>query len=188
MSTPDESAAYLPEPGEIAALLRARTKDSNGTELGAWTADTRPTLEQIEELITLASAEVVAALGPHGFESDDDELEGAIALQARLAIALGTVCLVEKSYYPEQLASERSAYRFYRDEYDAALSRLTELAGGGSVGNRRGLYAMPIGTQWGRSGLPPLGPDGFPLQPEERPELFPLGTYRRLPASYTGAG
>jgi hypothetical protein len=37
---------YLPTPTDVARLLRARTTDSNGTELGDWSEDTRPTAER----------------------------------------------------------------------------------------------------------------------------------------------
>jgi hypothetical protein len=49
---------------DVAALLRARTKDSNGMEVGTFNDDTRPTSAQVLTLIDQAVADVQAWLGP----------------------------------------------------------------------------------------------------------------------------
>ena len=86
---------------DVAALLRARTKDSNGYEVGTFNDDTRPTSSQVLTLIDQAVADVQAWLGP----SPPAELADA----ARVAAALDTACLIELSYYPRAgaLAAQR---------------------------------------------------------------------------------
>jgi hypothetical protein len=50
-------------PANVAALLRARTKDAGGNELGQWTPETRPTLAQVQETLDLAAGVVTARVG-----------------------------------------------------------------------------------------------------------------------------
>ena len=99
-------------PANVAALLRARTKDSGGRELGEWTDETRPTLAQVDETIALAAATVEAKVG-----TPVDACAGPFAI----AVAYEAACLVEKSYFPEQVESGRSHYDQLRAETDAIL-------------------------------------------------------------------
>jgi hypothetical protein len=62
MSTP--TYPWLATPEDVAALLRSRTKDDAGRELGAWTDATRPTLVDVEQLIALAAGQTTDADGP----------------------------------------------------------------------------------------------------------------------------
>jgi hypothetical protein len=123
----DNPPAYTPTTTDVARLLRARTKDSNGVELGDWSDETRPTETEVADLIDQATGPVLAELGRLE-DPDDPERYADLLPAARFLVALGTACLIEKSYYPEQINSDRSAYVHYRDEY-AALHDV--LVGGG---------------------------------------------------------
>lgn len=101
----DPQPAWLATPDDVAAILRARTKDDTGQELGAWTDATRPTLAEVEHLIALAAGQTTDADGP----------VDACALLCRNVIALQAACLVELSYFPEQVRSDRSAYAELKD-------------------------------------------------------------------------
>src|SRR5215468_1894908 len=86
-------------PEDVATLIRTRTKDSNGMELGYWDDTTRPTLVQVEEAIDLAVTEVYSVVN-----SVNDPCVGA----ARALVAVGAAAIIERSYFPEQSRSDRS--------------------------------------------------------------------------------
>jgi hypothetical protein len=126
------AAAIDTTPANVAALLRARTKDSGGRELGEWTDETRPTLTQVDEALALASAVVAARVG-----DPVDACTGAF----NVAVVFEAACIIEKSYFPEQVESGRSQYDQLRAETDALLDGVREcqagnLPDGGAGGER----------------------------------------------------
>jgi hypothetical protein len=128
---------WAPLVADVGAILRARTKDSNGNELGTFTANTRPTGDQIDELIETAITDIESEVG-----SVPDVLQDA----ARRGAAIGTALLVELSYFPEQIANGRSPYDQLKELYDARFVRLKaqidEVNSGGEVGTADD--AMPV--------------------------------------------
>jgi hypothetical protein len=143
---------------DVAALLRARTKDNNGNELGHWTPDTRPTDAEVSLLIAKAAQAV------------SDELPGDVAIELygsfSFVCQLMCVCMIEKSYFPEQVASGRSAYDKYWEEYLRAIAALqdrTAEEGGTLAASGIGNLGLvrPYGrwcTRWGL-GSPPQFPE-----------------------------
>jgi hypothetical protein len=110
-------------------LLRARTKDSNGNEVGTFDDDTRPTADQVEEQIDAAVALVGMRLPP------TDTLPVALQPAVAALVAYRAALRVEKSYFPEQIRSDRSAYEQLKEEYTDDLTALQEaLAGSGGAG------------------------------------------------------
>ena len=101
---------------DVAALLRARTKDVNGVEIGTFNDDTRPTSAQVLTLIDEAVADMQARIGA----TPPIELEAG----GRSAAAMMTACLIELSYYPEQVQSNRSAFQEY---WELLQSKITAL-------------------------------------------------------------
>jgi hypothetical protein len=128
----DNPPAYTPTTTDVARLLRARTKDATGVELGDWSAETRPTDTEVADLIDQATGPVLAELGRLEDPADPERYADLLPA-ARFLVTLGTACLVEKSYYPEQINSDRSAYVHYRDEY-AALHDVLVGGDGGDGG------------------------------------------------------
>jgi hypothetical protein len=102
--------AFAPSVVAVSALLRARTKDSTGLEVGTFNDDTRPTSAQVLSLIDLAVVDVQTILGT----SPPDYLADAAKSTATLKAAM----YVELSYYPEQVRSDRSAYHDYQQMYE----------------------------------------------------------------------
>lgn len=97
-----------PTVDDVGALLHARTL-ANGAEVGTFTVDTRPTAAQVERLIALAVSDLAGRIGagvPAAYAGDAKELA---ALQA--------ATLVEASFFPAQLDTDRSAYRQYQAMY-----------------------------------------------------------------------
>jgi hypothetical protein len=126
-----------PSVADVAALLRARTKDVNGVEVGTFNDDTRPTSAQVLTLIDKAVADVQAWLGP----TPPPELADA----ARVAAALDAACLIELSYYPEQVQSNRSAYPEYAAMLQRKIEALQEAAEGLGPG---GVTSTRIEVPW----------------------------------------
>jgi hypothetical protein len=104
-------------PSDVATLIRARTKDSSGRELGEWTDETRPTLEQVQATLDIAQRVVAAHVG-YPVEACQAVFQTAVAYEA--------VCLIEKGYFNEQITSGRSAYEQWRAEADALLLGVRE--------------------------------------------------------------
>jgi hypothetical protein len=122
VSTTADLTPYRPSQEQVAALLRARTKDDLGKELGEWTTATRPTLDEVENLIGLAQGEVTGRIGVN--------LPPTAVSSVQTATALLTACYIEKSYYPEATNRDTSAYVQYREEYERAITGLLNAMGG----------------------------------------------------------
>lgn len=148
-----------PTSDEIAALLRARTKDVDGRELGRFTAETRPTDEQVGGLIASAAENVAGEL-----EADVPiVLYGSFSMCTKLYAA----CLIEAGYFPEQIQANRSAYPQYWAMYERAIAALAlrVLAGEGEgdfsglgIGNL-GLVRPYDNDKVSRLGSPPWLPE-----------------------------
>lgn len=106
-----------PTAADVAALLRARTKDLTGNELGVFTPDTRPTNTEVEHLITLAYAEVTGMSGVYLAERCADLASTLIVIRAAM--------WVELSYFPEQVRSDRSVYRELAEQFSLGLPNLS---------------------------------------------------------------
>jgi hypothetical protein len=119
---------------DVAALLRARTKDLAGVELGDFTANTRPTGDEVLRLIAMSWSEVTGQSGVN--------LADRCAGIACSLIAIRAAMWVELSYFPEQVRSDRSVYQELADQYTAGLPGLTScveqnLSGDGGTGGYR---------------------------------------------------
>jgi hypothetical protein len=147
---------WAPSPSDVGAVLRSRTKDTNGNELGTFTSDTRPTDSGVNDLIETAVADLASDVG-----TVPDELQDA----ARRLAAIGAAILVEQSYFQEQINTDRSPYRELVEWYDKRFARLKkqieDVNAGGDVGgadsaeNLLPVYAFPnvcnplgLETQW----------------------------------------
>ena len=108
-----EQFEFTPKNEEVAELLRARTRDSKGHELGVFTEDTRPTARQVERLINKAAGDISTMVG--------DDIPDVLTQEVRGVVAIYTAMLVELSYFPEQTDSDRSAYRQYKEIYDEKI-------------------------------------------------------------------
>jgi hypothetical protein len=131
-----------PTVDQVAVLIRARTKDSSGNEVGTFDDETRPTAEQTEELIDAAMAVVGLYLPPL------DKLGAGLVTAYAQVVALDAACRVEKSYFPEQVRTDRSPYPELRTEFKDALQALVDASeAGGEAGTGLGDFAqIPVGS------------------------------------------
>lgn len=140
MSTPPDPGR--PTVDQVALLLRARTKDSAGNEVGTFDDDTRPTGTQVDEQIDAAIA-LVGVRFPPTSGMTAEQVTGFQAL-----VAYRAALRVEKSYFPEQVRTDRSAYAQLREEYLDDLAAFTEAIREGA-GGEQPVYDMamiPVGS------------------------------------------
>ncbi len=146
MSTPPLDPAldapWRPTVDDVAALLRARTKDASGNELGTFNDQTRPTDMEVERLITNGCAKVSALVG---WEIPDDAQD-----EARHLAAIVAACEVELSYWPEQVRNERSAFaqlwQIWAADIAAFREMVSALAPAGTLGSGTGSFYTPSST------------------------------------------
>jgi len=137
---PIDPATMRPSVDDVARLLRARTKDDAGHEVGTFTADTRPTDTQVEGHIDSAVALVGTHLPPIG------TVDQAYAPAIAALIAYRAALQIEKSYFPEQVRSDRSAYEQLRQEYLDDLTALTDSLA--SAGDGAGAPGHRAASEW----------------------------------------
>jgi len=133
---------WTPGLADVGAILRARTKDVVGNELGTFTVDTRPTDVEVSALISQGVADVAMATG--------SELPASVWNDAKSVAAFATALRVELSYFPEQINTGRSPYQQLKQLYDDMLKRLltaVESSGGevpASGAPMRPVYNFPV--------------------------------------------
>jgi hypothetical protein len=138
---------WAPLPSHVAAILRARTRGIASRdaqvagEQDAFTSLTRPTYNQVTELIGLAVGDLSGLMA--GRTPCTDEL----TLAAGSAAAYRAAMLVEISYFPEQTNSDQTAFKALSKLWDDASKSVAKavvarcpLTPGGSD-----LSGMPIG-------------------------------------------
>lgn len=123
-------ATPVVEVAQVGALLRTRTKDAQGNELGTFTTATRPTADEVVLLIGQALEDVTDG-------APADTLPGVpdtCVTRVQRAAALRAAMLVELTYYPEQISAGRSPYEEFKALYAEALDSVREcfLANGGA--------------------------------------------------------
>lgn len=159
MSTPAPpvdplTVVWRPTVDDVAALIRARTKDASMNEVGTFTDQTRPTNVEVEQLITNGCAKIASLVG---WDVPSDAQAEASHLAAIVA-----ACEVELSYFPEQVRTDRSAYtqlwQMFQDDRQAFVDYVSTLSPAGSVGTRIGTLDVASGTviyayQYGYGGM-----------------------------------
>lgn len=127
---------WTPTPAEVGAQLRARTVDNVGNELGTFTDATRPTFDEVSQLIQQAIGEALVEHGDPDVPEDVDPTQLYAAMKRE--VILTTAMEIELSYFPEQVAANRSPYealRLQRDRQQVLVGKaVQELQSGGKVG------------------------------------------------------
>lgn len=122
MSIPNTPDWSVPSSDDVATLLRARTKDLDGNEVGVFNDYTRPTGTEVDRIIAMAYAEIAALAG------------AAISAQcggtATWLTTLRAAMWVELSYWPEQVRSDRSVYAELAEQWTQGLPLLRECVAG----------------------------------------------------------
>lgn len=104
---------YTPAVADVGNLLRARTRDDDGNELGTFTPVTTPTQDQAETIIEEAVQEISAIIG--------DDIPERLFGPAKAIVSLLGAMNVELTYYPEQVTAGTSAYEAYERRVNQAI-------------------------------------------------------------------
>ena len=119
--------SWTPTVAQVGALLRARTADHAGVELGTFTPDTRPTGSEAGRLIDAAVQEIAAQIGNDPAAKVAADRRDDVRGMANHAAALRAAVLIETSYFPEQVGAGASGFLQHRglsDELIAAIKSL----------------------------------------------------------------
>lgn len=122
MTTPTIPPLEKPTSDDVATLLRARTKDLDGAELGHFTANTRPTDTEVAAIIDMAYAEVTGRVGVYVGDRCADAAKQLVVIRA--------AAWVELSYWPEQIRSDRSVYAELVDQWTTGIIGVLECVAG----------------------------------------------------------
>lgn len=139
-NSPAADFNFLPTVSQVAVLIRARTRDEGGNDLGTFTTATTPTANQAEALIHDAATEITEVTGTG--------IPEALWRNARSVIALSAAMAIELGYFPEQVQSSRSAYTQLEKKFERRLKSLSvavEQAGAGDAFGSSDDEVMPSG-------------------------------------------
>jgi hypothetical protein len=168
MSTPDLTTR--PSVADVAVLLRARTKDAEGREVGTFDDTTRPNAEQVEIHIDNAVALLAVRL--------PRDLPDLYAPTVKALTAYRAALQIEKSYFPEQVRSDRSAYDQLREEYLDDLAALIDALASAGGEDGSGTAGSRAHSEWTPTFLAVYG--NTPIDPAIwglDPELWARGYY-----------
>lgn len=116
---------------DVAALIHSRTKDQYDKLLGTFTAETRPTAVQVQDLIDRSARVVSLELGvPHSRMGDLSE-------QAKAVVAVRAAWQIEVSFFPNQVEGSDSAASNLREMYESDLALLGVAARDNQAGGFR---------------------------------------------------
>jgi hypothetical protein len=137
-----EPVTWAPTVADVAAHIRARTKDAGGNEVGTFDANTRPTGDQVELLIENALRCVQTQIGI-------DPCTERLQEEAGAATALYAAMLVEVSYFPEQTSASGSSFNSLKALFDPQMKALDQEVArecGGSAEGEGGAGAVNVLT------------------------------------------
>lgn len=115
---------YTPTLDDVGALVRDRTVDSGGNEVGTFTPNTRPTDAEAQELINDAVNDAYSIFGEDIPDAQDPDNPGAIRNAAKEAVGYHAAALIELSHFGEQVARGNSPYEEYERLWEEAAQRV----------------------------------------------------------------
>lgn len=110
---------YRPTVDEVGKRLAARTMEAEtGNRIGTFNAETRPTGEEVHDLIDDALTVVGAAVGV--------DLDAEFVPMAKAAVIAYTCMSIELSFYPESTDAGDSAFRALKERFTQQVEYITE--------------------------------------------------------------
>jgi len=136
-----------PEPKDVAGYLRQRLQDELGRRLSEFTADTEPSLKEVEELIPKGVSRVASKIGDEICEGGDPEKQDALYGDARDLAALATAIIAERSFWPQQIGTDKSPHDAmvaeFKEDSKTLIEAVAEHCGGGGGESVGGSSAGP---------------------------------------------
>lgn len=108
-----ETSEWAPTVDDVGALLRSRTKDTNGVEVGTFTPNTRPTQAQVEQILRTAVGDLADMIAT--------DVPERLWPSARRVATYSAALDIELGYFPEQLNTGRSPYVQLKERYDELI-------------------------------------------------------------------
>lgn len=151
-------ADITPTLADVGATLRARTRsDETGGETGTFTADTRPTGDEVTAHIASAAEVVALRLGVR--------VPTNALPAARLAVTYRAAYMIELSLQPDQTDGTDSVYARLKALYDELMADLQDVLLDAGDATTRRMTAVPV-----------VSPTLAPLPDDWRiPLQFPYG-------------
>jgi hypothetical protein len=160
----DPDKFYPPTVDEVGALLRARTQNDDDDEIGTFDDTTRPTGEEVELIIAQATSIVLGRTGSVDSPPMTCDMAPDIRTNAQTCVTMLAVILIELSYFPEQVRSDRSAYEDYRSLWNDQMRFLIDAAAecrGGEILPDQGGQGQGEGYRYGPSYAFPVDAGGL---------------------------
>lgn len=127
---------WTPQVSDVGLRLIARTRQPNGVLAKTFNSLTTPTDVDVQAIIEQVTRLLKPRLG---------EVPDALADSATALVALKAACVVESSYFMEQVEGGLSPYKDMMGEYLDALKQW-DLAARGEEPNGTKLASLPVGT------------------------------------------
>jgi hypothetical protein len=109
---------YAPTIDEVGKRIAARTMEAEtGQRVGTFNAETRPTGEEVADLIQDALTVVGAAVGV--------DLDAQYVPMAKAAAIAYTCMSIEMSYYPESTESGDSSFRAFKERFTQQIEYIS---------------------------------------------------------------
>lgn len=137
----NNSDSYRPTIAQVASIIRARTKDKYGSELGTFNADTRPTGDQVTDLIDLALGMASAAIGQSVPSILWEPVSGLVAVNA--------ASLIQASYWPEQVQNNTTLFDFWNNWYNEGIKAMALAVRAENEGDDEGADGTANLPVWG---------------------------------------
>jgi hypothetical protein len=142
---------YTPSLADVGALLRDRTVDAGGNEVGTFTPTTRPTDVQAQILINQSANDAYLLFGEDipdapGNPASPTYDPNALRNAAKSAVEFHAAALIELSHFGEQVARGNSPYPQYEASWEAQSKRVQsaiESAGSSSPSGPAGGSMVP---------------------------------------------
>lgn len=139
---------YTPTVAQVAAQAATRTRDQYGNVTGTFSASTTPTDTQVTNLIAVAVDKVSLRIG--------DDIPSGLFTDAAVVVATRAAMLIESTYYPEQMKTDRSPYEMLKAQFDEGLTELLNaiysVQTGGNLNDpptpNSPRYAFPAAQPW----------------------------------------
>lgn len=119
LNVPAVDVLWKPTAADVANMLWTRTVTPTGEHLGVFSNSTRPTATQAEALLNQAVLDVAMSIG--------NTIPSVCLAAAKNVATIRAAMLIEITYFPEQIGTERSPYDRLKALYDEQLKLLVQV-------------------------------------------------------------